>query len=109
MPNPKTGMIWGFGDVAAPRRGAGSGTFWAGEKKEMIEVQRQSTFVDEIRENSTQEVFKPLPPDGLGKCKQKWTNPQMLTPFGRGSCEAKTEEYKEERVAWRSKHRFSLR
>ena len=75
----------------------------------MSEVQRQSTFVDVIRANSAQEVFEPLPPKGLDKCKQKWTNPQMLTLFGRGSCEAKTEEYEEERVAWRSKHRFSFR
>ena len=24
MPKPKTGIIWGFGDAIAPRRGAGS-------------------------------------------------------------------------------------
>ena len=67
----------------------------------MSEVQRQSTFVDVIRENSAQEAFEPLPPKGLGKCKQKWTNPQMLTSFGRGSCEAKTEESK--RKEWLGK------
>ena len=77
--------------------------------REASEVQRVSTFVDEIRTNSAQKVFEPLPPKGLGKCKQKWTNPQMLTSFERGSCEAKTEEYEEERVASKSKHRFNPR
>ena len=95
----ENGHQFDVGEAVESSRGGGSGTFCAGEEKETSEVQRRSTFVDEIRANPAQKVFEPLLPKGLGKCKQKWTNPQMLTSFGRGRCEAKPEEYEEERVA----------
>ena len=74
-------MIWGFGEAAAPRRGAGSGAIQARKTESYGKIERGGTFGREIRRNLGKRTLKATSDKGLSKAPQKGTKIRNVPPL----------------------------